>query len=479
MGQQNYFAATRVASLAEGSGTGRASLARQDSLASAYFERGLTAISDLRAGKVKSLGVAENHLLGNLLHRFETENEGYFRLTQQEHRATLDLTRWLSVGVIIGLSLLFGAIGQLLLIRNQRQGEARRRRDRKEHDAHREFTEVLQVTESEGDAYELIKRHVERTLPASHVTVMSRNNSRDRLELRTDVKPETELVERLLDAAPRSCLAIRLGREHIRTPDEEGLLTCSICECLGPTVCVPSLVGGEVIGSVLIERDEPLDDAERVRVVDTVRQASPALGNLRNLAVSESRALTDSLTGLPNARAVHDTLKRMVAQANRMGVPLSAIMVDLDHFKQINDTLGHEKGDDALAAAGDVLGSGARESDFVGRYGGDEFLVLLPNTDKEGALELAEKLRRCRVAHQRSRDGFDADDELRGCDLPGRRQGRGGFAEARRPSAVRRKGGRAQPGLRSRLERSRAGRGQRLRRGPQLETALQSRFQGG
>jgi diguanylate cyclase (GGDEF)-like protein len=196
-----------------------------------------------------------------------------------------------------------------------------------------------------------------------------------------------------LDAEPRSCLAIRLAREHVRDSDDQGLLACGVCDCLGASVCVPSLVGGEVIGSVLVEHDDPLSEAERAQIVDSVGHASPALGNLRNLALAESRALTDALTGLPNTRAVYDTLKRMVAQASRMVVPLSAIMLDLDHFKQVNDMLGHEKGDEALAAVGDVLGTTVRESDFVGRYGGEEFLVLLPNTDKEGAIELAEKLR--------------------------------------------------------------------------------------
>jgi diguanylate cyclase (GGDEF)-like protein len=391
--ERNYATASRSAFVADGEQTRRSSLSRQNAVADAYFRQSRLAIDDLRTGTTNLLSARQNDLIARLLHRFENENQGYVKLIQTERRSSLNLARWLSVGLVVGLSLLFGAIGQLLLVRNQRQEGAKRRRERKYRDDQREFTEVLQVTESEADAYELIKRHIERTLPASSVTVMSRNNSHDRLEPRTAVEPGTQLAERLLDAEPRSCLAIRLAREHVRTPGEQELLTCAVCECLGPSVCVPSIVSGEVIGSVLIERADPLGDAELGRAVDTVGQAAPALGNLRNLAVSESRALTDSLTGLPNSRAVKDMVKRMVAQASRMVVPLSAVMVDLDHFKQINDTFGHEKGDEALAAVGDVLANAIRESDFVGRYGGEEFLMLLPNTDKEGALEVAEKLR--------------------------------------------------------------------------------------
>ena len=79
------------------------------------------------------------------------------------------------------------------------------------------------------------------------------------------------------------------------------------------------------------------------------------LGNLRNLAISELRASTDALTGLPNQRAVQDTLKRMVAQASRTISPLAALLVDVDHFKQINDLHGHDRGDEALAAVGVTL----------------------------------------------------------------------------------------------------------------------------
>jgi PleD family two-component response regulator len=82
-------------------------------------------------------------------------------------------------------------------------------------------------------------------------------------------------------------------------------------------------------------------------------QAAPVLANLRNLAIAEVRAATDALTGLPNTRAVQDTIKRMVAQASRTVSPLSAALLDLDHFKRINDAYGHGRGDEVLAAVPD------------------------------------------------------------------------------------------------------------------------------
>jgi diguanylate cyclase (GGDEF)-like protein len=109
--------------------------------------------------------------------------------------------------------------------------------------------------------------------------------------------------------------------------------------------------------------------------------------------MAEQRAATDVLTGLPNRRALQDTMKRMLAQASRTVTPLSAIVLDLDRFKRVNDQHGHERGDQVLAAVGEVINHTIRASDFAGRNGGEEFLVLLPDTTGDGAVTLAEKLR--------------------------------------------------------------------------------------
>jgi diguanylate cyclase (GGDEF)-like protein len=117
------------------------------------------------------------------------------------------------------------------------------------------------------------------------------------------------------------------------------------------------------------------------------------LANLRNLAIAERRAETDALTGLPNNRNVTDTVRRMVANASRSVSPLAALALDLDHFNQINDTYGHGSGDEVLAAVGSTLKTACRDSDFVGRAGGEEFLILLPDTGLEAGRLVAENVR--------------------------------------------------------------------------------------
>jgi diguanylate cyclase (GGDEF)-like protein len=257
-----------------------------------------------------------------------------------------------------------------------------------------EFTEALQVTEGEEEAHHLLKRHLERSVPGSAVVVLNRNNSADRLEATTGVPAAPGLAERLAAARPRDCVAVRLARLHQESSGTDPLISCGLCRHVeGHKACKPLLVGGEVIGSVLLSSEQRLDEGDQARVRDSVDQAAPVLANLRNLAIAELRAATDSLSGLPNFRAVQDTLKRLVAQASRMVWPLSAVLLDLDHFKQINDTFGHARGDEVLAAVGVVLQTTVRDSDFVGRYGGEEFIMLLPDTPREGAAQMAERVR--------------------------------------------------------------------------------------
>ncbi|HEU4488861.1 MAG TPA: GGDEF domain-containing protein [Actinomycetota bacterium] len=159
------------------------------------------------------------------------------------------------------------------------------------------------------------------------------------------------------------------------------------------STCEPLVVGGEVIGSVLVRHRDALDERERAALGVSVNQAAPVLANLRNLAIAELRAATDALTGLPNQRASTDMLRQMVAQASRGVAPLAALLMDLDHFKQINDVYGHGRGDEVLAAVGAALQATLREGDFAGRYGGEEFLILLSATGREGAVKVAEKVR--------------------------------------------------------------------------------------
>jgi diguanylate cyclase (GGDEF)-like protein len=301
---------------------------------------------------------------------------------------------WLIVVAIVAAA---AAAVMLLVGMTLKRMVDQRARDRRFEESESEYIDTLQVTENEDEAHELLRRQVERSVEGAQAVVLVRNNSADRLQAKTPLSNQIDaLRDPLMGATPRSCLAVRFGRGHTeQANDDDALLSCQICGALpGASTCEPLLVGGEVIGVVLVSYPDEPEASSRQRIRETVAQAAPVLANLRNLAIAQLQAATDGLTGLSNRRAVQDTLNRMVAQSARGVSPLAALLLDLDHFKNINDTLGHDQGDEVLAATAVALQSAVRDSDFVGRYGGEEFLLLLPETDKQAALEVAEKVRK-------------------------------------------------------------------------------------
>ena len=121
-------------------------------------------------------------------------------------------------------------------------------------------------------------------------------------------------------------------------------------------------------------------------------QASIALENARLHRLVERQANTDGLTELPNRRHFEEALEGEISRAERFGGSLALILADLDDFKQVNDRYGHQAGDDVLQTFADILRATVREIDLPSRYGGEEFAVLLPQTDLDGAQRLAERL---------------------------------------------------------------------------------------
>ena len=293
-------------------------------------------------------------------------------------------------GIFVGVTVLDLVLGLLLL----RYGLRRIRRSLEPGQDQAEFADTLQLANDEDETHRLLQRHLERTLTATRAVVLNRNNSADRLEAVTPLPAGSPLAGTLRGAEPRSCLAVRSGRAHHQNGGRPALLSCPVCAPVpGVSLCVPLTVGGEVIGSVLLSRAVPYTESQEQRIRDSVGQAAPVLANLRNLAVAEIRAATDSLTGLPNKRAVTDAMKRTFAQAAATSAPLALLLLDLDHFKQIDDKYGHAVGDQVLADVGATLHGVRRAADFAGRNGGEEFAVLLPGTGIAAALEIAERIR--------------------------------------------------------------------------------------
>jgi diguanylate cyclase (GGDEF)-like protein len=153
---------------------------------------------------------------------------------------------------------------------------------------------------------------------------------------------------------------------------------------------------GTFLNDEEVKGDVPLRSGDLVKVGGAIFKFLYG-GNVESLFHEEIYRITigDGLTQCFNKRYFLEFLEREMARGQRYGRPLSLMMFDLDHFKQVNDLHGHDRGDKALAAIGQIVSATLRTSDFAARYGGDQFLLLLPDTGRPGAVDVAEKLRRC------------------------------------------------------------------------------------
>jgi diguanylate cyclase (GGDEF)-like protein/putative nucleotidyltransferase with HDIG domain len=139
------------------------------------------------------------------------------------------------------------------------------------------------------------------------------------------------------------------------------------------------------------ELSEYTDD--HMRLLETVtRLASDALANALHHAQAESNALTDPLTGLPNARCIQVHFDAEISRSRRTGQPFQVVMLDLDHFKQVNDTFGHRVGDKMLREVANIIHAQLREYDFLARYAGDEFVAILQDLGGPQVVELSERI---------------------------------------------------------------------------------------
>src|SRR5471032_3301389 len=195
----------------------------------------------------------------------------------------------------------------------------------------------------------------------------------------------TEIADLTLDPRTAS-MPMTLGEPHMRMYSSVAL-TSSDGFAIG-TLCVMDTKPGGLRAEQLATL---VKLARQVMALIELRANEKALeSTVREL---EQLATTDELTGLHNRRSLLHRLKFETARAKRFRSPLSAVMIDLDHFKRINDEYGHAVGDQVLASVGLLLRESVRVIDVPGRYGGEELCVILPNTPVEGACKFAETLR--------------------------------------------------------------------------------------
>ncbi len=210
--------------------------------------------------------------------------------------------------------------------------------------------------------------------------------SGDALTWRAIDPPAAPLVTQALERGATA----RIARSEI---SRDALL--SACVPSSHAIVVP-LHTDRPLGVLIVEHDLRHGSRVERRVITMLERfcshASLTLGTVQLLAHMRDRASTDSLTGLANRRALDEALARACAQAEREGLALSVALFDIDHFKSLNDTHGHQLGDRVLQLVGRTLAQQTRAGDVAARFGGEEFLVLMPGAELDGGAEITRRL---------------------------------------------------------------------------------------
>jgi diguanylate cyclase (GGDEF)-like protein len=212
---------------------------------------------------------------------------------------------------------------------------------------------------------------------------------------------------------PRSANLVKwIQQEHVsaQIPPQELVQADTPVPASDPTpLCAPLRSGGHPHGVLMVFPGHESYGPEDAKILSFLAsQAAVVLEHARLYRKLEAEASTDGLTGLYNYRYFMDALQREVRRAGRFGEPFSVVMVDVDNLKEYNDRNGHLGGSSALREMGRLLRADTREIDIIAKYGGDEFSLILPNTDIRGSIVFAERMLRRISAH-----AFEGDPQRR------------------------------------------------------------------
>ncbi len=265
-----------------------------------------------------------------------------------------------------------------------------------------ELVDILQSCHTTEEACRIIGNTLPTTLSSPSGVLYLTSSSRNIVEA---VGTWGDTLDTEKTFAPDDCWALRRGKIHQVIDSTSPLLCAHVSRCpAGGHLCVPLAAQGETLGVLCVERPSQSPDLSlrppEGQIEALARQASAvgerislALANLRLREVLRRQSIRDPLTGLFNRRYMEESLEREVRRATRNDESVALLMLDLDRFKQFNDTFGHPAGDALLRGFGDFLSQRTRGQDVACRYGGEEFVLILAYSDVDGACKRAELLR--------------------------------------------------------------------------------------
>ncbi|MGX6641910.1 diguanylate cyclase [Legionella pneumophila] len=256
-----------------------------------------------------------------------------------------------------------------------------------------EMSDIMLACGSQEELSEVMAKYSQRLLQFSSGYLFIMHPSKNYLEKAAswgNPQPHD------LTFTPEQCWAIRLGRIHYAGSSRIELMCSHTMFAEQPELsllCVPLMAQNDIYGLLYLEVDLKFDENQQLLITAFAELTALALANVRLRENLRYQSIRDPLTGLYNRRYLEDFLFKQLHQAERTKASFAILMLDLDHFKKINDTFGHDAGDLVLKELGQILNSDIRLGDIAARYGGEEFVLLLYDIDAQAAKMKAENLR--------------------------------------------------------------------------------------
>ncbi|SEP11129.1 diguanylate cyclase [Pseudomonas sp. Snoq117.2] len=256
-----------------------------------------------------------------------------------------------------------------------------------------EFAGYLQSSESIEEVLKITKSLFDKVIPGAAVEVYLSKPSQNYLELKTQWGSVSDQSAQVI--YPSECWCLRRGKDHYSTRSGGSPIckhiirsgtdaTVALCMSLSST--------GGLLGIISIQGNEGLLQARHSILGLATEQLSVSINAMQLRETLKYHSTRDELTGLYNRRYLEEAFGQLHARSVRHGQPYSILMIDIDHFKKLNDSLGHAAGDAALKEIGGVL-STMRSEDIVCRFGGEELIIAMPETDANEAAVVAERIR--------------------------------------------------------------------------------------
>jgi len=263
-----------------------------------------------------------------------------------------------------------------------------------------QLNSYLQVCRTVDETYPIVSYYAEQIFPECDGALFLFNDSKSLVEAKSKWGRDTTAIPVI---TPDDCWSLRQGKTHT-TLDNDARLRCNhVVESITNYICEPIIAQGDMLGMLHVEfadqefaseedKKQHIESRKRLTKI-TADNLALSLVSLKLREALQNQSVKDPLTQLFNRRYMEESLEREIHRCVRANDGLGIIMADVDHFKKFNDQFGHDAGDLVLTEFASLLMTKFRTSDIVCRYGGEEFIIIMPMTSKEIVVERAQDIR--------------------------------------------------------------------------------------